>query len=102
MEHLTSKSNKEQENREENELKKWLLDYENEEQALEALKSKSEKIYKKVVELRNLVKGKIDALNPDAKSFVVNAIIERLKAATPQRWVQNLLEGTLQGNGRAD
>lgn len=60
-------------------------EFQNEDQALEALKAKSEKLYNKVgdwwnwlkndpvfqaVELRNLVKGKIDALNPEAKEFV--------------------------------
>lgn len=42
----------------------------NEDAALEALKDKSDKLYKKAMELRNFVKGKIDSLKPDAKAFV--------------------------------
>ncbi|KAI6235096.1 Fatty-acid and retinol-binding protein [Aphelenchoides besseyi] len=44
--------------------------YENEDQALEALKAKSEKLYNKATELRTLLKTKIDSLKPDAKAFV--------------------------------
>lgn len=44
--------------------------YENEDQALEALKAKNEKLYNKAVELRALLKTKIDALSPGAKTFV--------------------------------
>nr|APT68073.1 fatty acid and retinol-binding protein [Pratylenchus penetrans] len=58
-------------------------EFQNEDQALEALKTKSEKLYNKAVELRNLVKGKIDALNPDAKEFVTG-VIEKLKALRPK------------------
>nr|AFI80890.1 fatty acid and retinol binding protein [Radopholus similis] len=58
-------------------------EFQTEDQALEALKAKSEKLYNKAVELRNLVKGKIDALNPDAKAFV-NAMIEKVKALRPK------------------
>ena len=46
--------------------------YENEDQALEALKAKSEKLYNKAKDLRNLVRNKIDSLNPEAKTFVTN------------------------------
>ncbi|KAK6101229.1 Fatty-acid and retinol-binding protein 1 [Brugia pahangi] len=42
----------------------------NEDAALEALKDKSDKLYKNAVELRNFVKAKIDSLKPDAKIFV--------------------------------
>lgn len=41
--------------------------YETEDQALEALKAKSERLYNKAVELRNLLKARISALNPAAK-----------------------------------
>lgn len=44
--------------------------YENEDQALEALKAKSEKLHGKAVELRQHLKTKIDSLKPDAKAFV--------------------------------
>jgi predicted nuclease with TOPRIM domain len=44
--------------------------YENEDQALEALKAKSEKLHAKAIELRDLVKTKIDSLKADAKAFV--------------------------------
>jgi TRAP-type C4-dicarboxylate transport system substrate-binding protein len=46
--------------------------YETEDQALEALKAKSEKLYNKANDLRTLVKNKIDSLNPEAKTFVTN------------------------------
>ena len=46
--------------------------YENEDQALEALKAKSEKLYTKASELRTLLRTKINALKSDAKSFVEN------------------------------
>ena len=58
-------------------------EFQNEDQALEALKAKSEKLYNKAVELRNLVKGKIDALNPEAKEFVTG-VIEKMKALRPK------------------
>ncbi|KAI6239084.1 Fatty-acid and retinol-binding protein [Aphelenchoides fujianensis] len=57
--------------------------YENEDQALEALKAKSEKLYTKAVELRTLLKTKIDSLKPDAKAFV-EGIIEKLRALKPK------------------
>jgi hypothetical protein len=56
--------------------------FENEDQALDALKEKSPKLYDKAAELRQLLKGKLDALNPEAKTFV-NGVIERLKAVRP-------------------
>ncbi|EFO23085.2 fatty-acid and retinol-binding protein 1, variant [Loa loa] len=46
----------------------------NEDAALEALKDKSDKLYKNAVELRNFVKAKIDSLKPDAKAFVDEVI----------------------------
>uniref|UniRef100_A0A914C8I2 Fatty-acid and retinol-binding protein 1 n=1 Tax=Acrobeloides nanus TaxID=290746 RepID=A0A914C8I2_9BILA len=57
--------------------------FENEDQALEALKAKSEKLYNKANDLRNLVKNKIDSLNPEAKIFVTN-IIEKLCSLRPK------------------
>lgn len=58
-------------------------EFQTEDQALEALKAKSEKLYNKAVELRNMVKNKIDSLNPDAKEFV-NRVIEQLKSLRPK------------------
>lgn len=46
----------------------------NEDAALEALKEKSDKLYRNAVELRNFVKAKIDSLKPDAKAFVDEVI----------------------------
>ncbi|KAI6215388.1 Fatty-acid and retinol-binding protein [Aphelenchoides besseyi] len=57
--------------------------YENEDQALEALKAKSEKLYNKATELRTLLKTKIDSLKPDAKAFV-EGIIAKLRALKPK------------------
>jgi len=57
--------------------------YENEDQALEALKAKSEKLYNKAVELRTLIKTKIDSLKPDAKAFV-EGVITKLRALKPK------------------
>ncbi|CAD5215666.1 unnamed protein product [Bursaphelenchus okinawaensis] len=57
--------------------------YENEDQALEALKAKSEKLYNKATELRKLLKDKIDSLNPEAKAFVED-IIAKLRALKPK------------------
>jgi len=57
--------------------------FENEDQALEALKEKSPKLYEKAKALHTLVKDKIDALNPEAKAFV-NGIIEKLRALKPK------------------
>jgi len=57
--------------------------YENEDQALEALKAENEKLYEKAVELRKLVKDKIDALIPDAKAFV-NSMIHKVRALKPK------------------
>lgn len=42
----------------------------NEDEALDALKQKSVKLYNKANELRNFVKGKIDSLSPNAKQFI--------------------------------
>nr|ALX34942.1 fatty acid and retinol binding protein [Heterodera avenae]AMQ99047.1 fatty acid and retinol binding protein 1 [Heterodera avenae] len=58
-------------------------EFQTEDQAMEALKTKSEKLYNKAVELRNLVKGKIDALEPSAKEFVTG-MIEKAKAMRPK------------------
>jgi len=57
--------------------------YENEDQALEALKAKSEKLYNKAVELRTHLKTKIDSLKPEAKTFV-EGIIAKLRALKPK------------------
>ncbi|CAD5221614.1 unnamed protein product [Bursaphelenchus xylophilus] len=57
--------------------------YETEDQALEALKGKSEKLYNKAVELRQLLKTKIDSLNTEAKAFVED-IIAKLRALKPK------------------
>lgn len=46
--------------------------FENEDQAMEALKAKSEKLYEKAAALRKLVKDKIDSLETEAKTFVEN------------------------------
>lgn len=54
-----------------------------EEEILELIKSESETLYNKLVELRNLLKGKLDALTPDAKAFV-NGTIEAVKALKPK------------------
>lgn len=42
----------------------------NEDEALAALKNKSPKLHAKAEELRTLIKGRIDTLNPEAKTFV--------------------------------
>jgi predicted nuclease with TOPRIM domain len=47
--------------------------YENEDQVLEALKAKNEKLYNKAKELHTHLKTKIDSLKPDAKAFVESA-----------------------------
>jgi len=57
--------------------------YETEEQALEALKLKSEKLYNKAVELRTLLKTKLEALNPAAKAFI-DSVVEEVKALKPK------------------
>jgi geranylgeranyl pyrophosphate synthase len=57
--------------------------FENEDQALEALKEKSPKLYEKAKELHTLVKTKIDSLNPEAKTFV-NEVIEKVRALKPK------------------
>lgn len=56
-----------------NDLKEIALkheDYKTEDDALNALKAKNEKLYNKAIALRNLVKEKIDALDAEAKTFV--------------------------------
>ncbi|KAL3117109.1 hypothetical protein niasHT_007512 [Heterodera trifolii] len=58
-------------------------EFQTEDQAMEALKEKSEKLYNKAVELRTLVKGKIDQLVPDAKAFVIG-MIEKAKGMRPK------------------
>ncbi|KAL4002216.1 Fatty-acid and retinol-binding protein 1 [Acanthocheilonema viteae] len=55
----------------------------NEDAALEALKDKSDKLYKKAVELRNFVKAKIDSLKPDAKAFV-DEVIAKARSLRPE------------------
>uniref|UniRef100_A0AC34GTT8 Uncharacterized protein n=1 Tax=Panagrolaimus sp. ES5 TaxID=591445 RepID=A0AC34GTT8_9BILA len=57
--------------------------FENEDQALEALKAKSEKLYEKATALRKLVKDKIDSLESEAKTFVENTI-SKLKTLRPK------------------
>jgi hypothetical protein len=57
--------------------------YETEEQALEALKTKSAKLHEKAVALRKLVKDKIDSLKPEAKTFI-ESMIEKLKSLRPK------------------
>ena len=57
--------------------------YDNEEQALEALKEKSPKLYEKAKALHTLVKDKIDSLQPEAKTFV-NGVIEKLRSLKPK------------------
>nr|AQY10158.1 fatty-acid and retinol-binding protein [Aphelenchoides ritzemabosi] len=57
--------------------------YENEDQAMEALKAKSEKLFNKATELRTLLKTKIDSLKPDAKAFV-EGIINKVRALKPK------------------
>lgn len=57
-------------------------EFESEDQALEALKEKSEKLYTKAAELHDLLKSKVDALNAEAKAFVVHTV-EKLRALRP-------------------
>ncbi|QEV57401.1 hypothetical protein CP982_00475 [Streptomyces spectabilis] len=52
--------------------------FQTEDQALDYLKAQSEKLYNKAVELRNLLKSKLDALTPAAKAFV-DSVVEELK-----------------------
>ena len=52
-------------------------EYKTEDDALNALKAKSEKLYNKAVSLRNLVKEKINSLEPEAKTFVENVCWKR-------------------------
>ncbi|MEV0500771.1 hypothetical protein AB0I84_24645 [Streptomyces spectabilis] len=52
--------------------------FQTEEQALDYLKGRSEKLYAKAVELRTLLKTKLDALNPAAKAFL-DSVVEELK-----------------------
>ncbi|GAA0563492.1 hypothetical protein [Chitinophaga japonensis] len=53
----------------------------NEDEFLDALKAVSPGLYTMVVEFRNLVKSKIDALNPEAKTFV-SGMIEKVRTLT--------------------
>ena len=67
-------------------LKEVALQHENfetEDQALDALKAKSEKLYEKATALRKLVKDKIDSLEAEAKGFV-ESTIAKLKTLRPK------------------
>ncbi|MCP9259199.1 Fatty-acid and retinol-binding protein 1 [Dirofilaria immitis] len=55
----------------------------NEDDALETLRGKSDKLYKKAVELRNFVKAKIESLKSDAKAFV-DEIIVKIRSIRPE------------------
>lgn len=77
-------------------------EFESEDQALEVLKEKSEKLHTKAVELHDLLKSKVDALHPEAKAFVAYTV-EKLRALRPhgdlhpepadiRRLVRNLIE----------
>ncbi|VDK83445.1 unnamed protein product [Litomosoides sigmodontis] len=55
----------------------------NEDAALEALKEKSDKLYKKAMELRSFVKAKIDSLKPEAKAFV-DEVISKARSLRPE------------------
>ena len=59
-------------------------EFKTDEDALNALKEKSEKLYTKASELRNLVKERIAKLTPEAKTFV-DTIIEKMKALRPKK-----------------
>ncbi|KAL3105561.1 hypothetical protein niasHT_021184 [Heterodera trifolii] len=61
-------------------------EFQTEDQAMEALKEKSEKLYNKAVELRTLVKGV-----PDAKAFVIG-MIEKAKGMRPKAGEKPKLE----------
>uniref|UniRef100_A0A7E4W394 Fatty-acid and retinol-binding protein 1 n=1 Tax=Panagrellus redivivus TaxID=6233 RepID=A0A7E4W394_PANRE len=66
-------------------LKSVALDhekYENEDQALEALKAKSEKLHTKALTLKKLVTDRIDKLEDGAKAFV-KSVIEKLRSIRP-------------------
>ncbi|VDK39660.1 unnamed protein product [Gongylonema pulchrum] len=54
----------------------------NEDAALEALKEKSPKLHTKAMALRNFLKGKIDSLKPEAKTFV-EEIIAKARSLRP-------------------
>jgi len=58
-------------------------EYNTEDQVMEAIKTKSPTLYEKVNNLRTLVKGKIDSLEPEAKTFV-NNLIEKAKSLKPK------------------
>ncbi|MCD9904705.1 hypothetical protein LUR56_40560 [Streptomyces sp. MT29] len=58
-------------------------DYANEDELLQALKEKSPRLYEKAVELRDLVKAKIDSLAPEAKTFV-ESVIEKVRSLKPK------------------
>ncbi|SCE32153.1 fatty acid retinoid binding protein (Gp-FAR-1) [Streptomyces sp. DvalAA-19] len=57
--------------------------YANEDELLEALKEKSPRLYEKAVELRDLVKAKIESLTPEAKTFVAS-VIEKVRSLKPK------------------
>uniref|UniRef100_A0AC34PU90 Fatty-acid and retinol-binding protein 1 n=1 Tax=Panagrolaimus sp. JU765 TaxID=591449 RepID=A0AC34PU90_9BILA len=68
-----------------NDLKEIALkheDFKTEDDALNALKAKNEKLYNKAIALRNLVKEKIESLDTEAKTFVENAIA-KMRALRP-------------------
>lgn len=58
-------------------------DYANEDELLQALKEKSPRLHEKAVELRDLVKAKIDSLTPEAKTFV-ESVIEKVLSLKPK------------------
>ncbi|KAI1721112.1 nematode fatty acid retinoid binding protein (Gp-FAR-1) domain-containing protein [Ditylenchus destructor] len=57
--------------------------FENEDQALEALKEKSPKLYEKAKALHTMVKEKIDSLKAEAKTFVTG-VVEKLRSLKPK------------------
>lgn len=52
-----------------------MLYFQNEDQALEALKEKSPKLYEKAKALHTMVKEKIDSLKAEAKTFVTGVSV---------------------------
>ncbi|MFI0977386.1 hypothetical protein ACH4SP_10195 [Streptomyces sp. NPDC021093] len=54
-----------------------------EDEILALIKAESETLYTKLVELRNLLKEKVDKLTPDAKTFVTG-VIEKIKTLQPR------------------
>uniref|UniRef100_A0A1I7YS49 Fatty-acid and retinol-binding protein 1 n=1 Tax=Steinernema glaseri TaxID=37863 RepID=A0A1I7YS49_9BILA len=57
-------------------------DIKNEEEALELLKTKSESLYTRAKAIYDLVKGKVEALDTEAKDFVKSSI-EKVRALRP-------------------